>query len=77
MRDMEEMPRCLSEGEAWDRGLTQKALALCGDGDILVGVILDGKGRPFAVVYTEREGVEPHAWLLPLEGEKWKKGGED
>jgi hypothetical protein len=72
---MEEMPRCLSEGEAWDRGLTQKALALCGDGDILVGVILDGKGRPFAVVYTEWEGVEPHAWLLPLEGEKWKEGG--
>jgi hypothetical protein len=73
---MEEMPRCLSEGEAWDRGLTQKALALCGDGDILVGVIQNGQGEFLAVIYTEREGVEPHAWLLPLEGEEYKKGGK-
>jgi hypothetical protein len=67
------IPRCIPEGEAWDRGLTQKALALCEDGDILVGVVEDSEGKPFAVVYTIREGVEPHAWLLPLDLKK--KGG--
>jgi hypothetical protein len=70
---MENLPRVMPEGEAWDRGLTQKALNLLGEGDLLVGVVEDGEGKPFAVVYTEREGVEPHAWLLPLDLKK--KGG--
>jgi hypothetical protein len=72
---MEQLPRVLDEDEAWDKGLTQEALSLCGDGDILVGVILNGEGKPFAVIYSEREGIEPHVWLPPLEGKKWKEGG--
>jgi hypothetical protein len=75
MVSSENLPRVLSEDEAWERGLTQEGISLCGEGDLLVGVVIDGKGRPFAVVYTEREGVEPHAWLLPL-GEDYKKGGK-
>jgi hypothetical protein len=72
------MARCIPEGEAWGRGLTQKALGLLGEGDLLVGVVEDGRGKPHAVIYTEREGVEPHAWLLPLFEEEWKEatGGE-
>jgi hypothetical protein len=70
-----EYPRVLDEDEAWERGLTQEGISLCGDGDILVGVVQNGQGEFLAVIYTEREGVEPHVWLLPLEGKKWKEGG--
>jgi hypothetical protein len=67
---MEEIqnPRVLTDDEAWEKGLVKRALSLLREGDLLVGIVIDGKGKPLAVIYTEREDLlESYAWLLPLE----------
>jgi hypothetical protein len=41
----------LTDEEAWSKGLVKKALAICEEGDLLVGIVAD-HSKYFAVIYT-------------------------
>jgi hypothetical protein len=43
--------KVLTDDEAWSRGLVQKALAMCEENDLLVGVVAD-HGKYYAVICT-------------------------
>jgi hypothetical protein len=61
-----EEPRVLTDDEAWKLGLTQRALAMCEEGDLLVGIV-QSRGEYLAVIYTEIEGRR-YADIYPLKG---------
>jgi hypothetical protein len=56
--------RVLTDDEAWSKGLVKKALAICEEGDLLVGIIQSGD-EYLAVIYTEKEGRR-YADIYPL-----------
>jgi hypothetical protein len=43
--------KVLTDDEAWGKGLVQKALAMCEEGDLLVGIV-QSRGGYYAVICT-------------------------
>jgi hypothetical protein len=61
-----EEPRVLTDEEAWKLGLVRRALAMCEEGDLLVGIVRS-RGEYLAVIYTEKGGRR-YADIYPLKG---------